>query len=60
MDEFMAQLLEEKRQKILLQQDAIHKKIPPKKYGRYGATEALGKFRNSKYKSKTHLFLSMI
>ena len=47
MDEFMAQLLEEKRQKILLQQDAIYKKIQ-KKYGRYGATEALGKFRNSK------------
>ena len=30
MDEFMAQLLEEKRQKILLQQDAIHKKIQKK------------------------------
>ena len=48
MDEFMAQLLEEKRQKILLQQDAICKKIQKKKNGRYAATEALGKFRNSK------------
>ena len=30
MDEFMAQLLKEKRQKILLQQDAIYKKVQRK------------------------------
>ena len=30
MDEFMAQLLKEKRQKILLQQDAIYEKVQRK------------------------------
>ena len=38
MDEIMAQLLKEKRQKILLQQDPIYEKVQRKKNVRYGAT----------------------
>ena len=37
MDEFMVQLLNEKRQTTLFQQDAIYEKVQRKNYGRYGA-----------------------
>ena len=59
MDEFMAQLLKEKRQKILLQQDAIYEKISKEKtYTLRGHCVSYGKVQKLQIKSKIHLSIN--